>query len=99
MARQIPAGSIEIQTGLYVHDEVKVIGGREYTFRKLYSAKNYCFYDVEQPENYDEEGNLLPAEQRVYAQYSNLAISQSSWTYEQINARYISVPAQSGYQL
>lgn len=99
MAREIPTGSIEIQTGLYLYEFERVIAGTTYLRRELYSAENYCFYDVEQPENYDEEGNLKPAEERVYAQYSSLAISQSSWTYDQLNARYISVPVQDGYEI
>lgn len=99
MARVIPAGSVEIQTGLYLYEFERVIAGTTYLRRELYSAENYCFYDVEQPENYDEEGNLLPEAQRVYRQYSSLAISQSSWTYEQLNAQYISVPIEEGYEI
>lgn len=99
MAREIPEGSVEIQTGLFLHEYQQTIGVNTYTFRKLYSAEGYCYYDVEQPENYDEDGNLLPAEQRVYAQYSALGIGQSSWTYEQLNAKYISVPVQDGFEI
>lgn len=99
MAREIPAGAVEIQTGLYLHEYDLIIGGRTYIKRDLYSSENYCFYDVEQPENYDEEGNLLPEAQRVYAQFSSLGIGASSWTYEQINARYISVPVKDGFEI
>lgn len=99
MAREIPEGSIEIQTGLYVYDFESVIGGTTYVFRRLYSAEGYCYYDLNQPENYDEEGNLKPPAERVYKQYSALAVSQSSWTYEQLNARYISVPIEDGFEI
>jgi hypothetical protein len=102
MAREIPEGSIEIQTGLYLYEYTKTIGGRDYTFRRLYSAEGYCFYDLAQVENYvdgDITGELLPPEQRVYSQYTALAIIQSTWTYEQINAQYISVPVQDGYEI
>lgn len=99
MAREIPAGSVEIQTGLFLYEFQRTIGANTYTFRNLYSSEDYCFYDVDQPENYDEEGNLLPAEQLVYRQYSALAISMSTWTYEQLNAKYISVPVQDGYEI
>ena len=103
MAREIPAGSVEIQTGLYLYEYQKTIGGNTYTFRQLYSAEGYCFYDVTD-EVYDDEGNLIPADQvqpnqRRYAQYASLAISMSSWTYEQLNARFISVPVQDGYEI
>lgn len=95
----IPVGSVEIQTGLYLYQHNQVIGGKEYTFRKLYSADGYCFYDVDQPENYDEDGNLVAENERVYAQYAALGIGAANWTNEQINAKYISVPVKSGYQL
>ena len=103
MIREIPEGSVEIQTGLYVYDEQKTIGGTTYTFRKLYSSDGYCFYDNE-AEVYDEDVNLVAHEdvqpnQRVYAQYASLAVSQSSWTYEQLNARYISVPVDPAYEI
>lgn len=103
MERTIPDGSVEIQTGLYVYDEQKVIGGNTYTFRKLYSGDGYCFYDLND-EIYDEEGNLIPADQvqpnqRPYYRYMALAIIQSSWTYEQLNARFISVPIDPSYEI
>lgn len=96
---EIPAGSVEIQTGLYVYDTTTIIAGTTYPKRKLYSAEGYCFWQVSNPENYDEEGNLLPAEERVYAQYSSLAVSQATWTYEQLNAEFISVPVQEGFEI
>ena len=103
MIREIPNGAVEIQTGLYVYDQQKIIGGNTYTFRYLYSSDGYCFYDNEE-EIYDEEGNLIPPEdvlptQRTYSQYCGLAISMSSLTYEQLNARFISVPVDPSYEI
>lgn len=103
MAREIPTGSIEIQTGLYLCETNVVIAGTTYLRRELYSAENYCFYDNTE-EIYDDEGNLIPDEevlptQRKYAQYRGLAISFSTWTYEQLNARFISVPVQDGFEI
>lgn len=100
---EIPEGSVEIQTGLYLHQYNQTIGGDEYTFRRLYSSEGYCFYDAE-AEVYDEEGNIIPSDevqpnQRLYMQYAALAIAMSSWTYEQLNARYISVPVEEGYEI
>lgn len=92
MARTIPEGAVEIQTGLYLYESTFIMGGVEYTRRELYSAEGYCFYEVDQPENYDEEGNLLPPEDRIYAQYAILA--QSLNTVELINAMFISVPVE-----
>lgn len=99
MIREIPEGSVEIQTGLWLYEYQRTIGGREYTFRQLYSAEGYCFYNMQTPENFDEEGNLLPPEERLYVQFAQLAISMSSWTYEQLGEVFISVPVQDGYYI
>lgn len=99
MARPIPDGSVEIQTGLWMHEYNLVLAGNTYLKRDLYSAEGYCFWQVSNTENYDAEGNLLPESERMYAQYAGLAISMSSWTYEQLNAEFISVPVQEGYEI
>ncbi len=92
--REIPTGSVEVQTGLWWYTYTKTIGGVEYTFGQLYSEQGYCFYKVDQPENYDEDRNLLPANQRVYFTYS-----AGYTTLEQINASIVSVIAQDGYEI
>ena len=94
---------IELQTGLYLEEATKTIGGNTYTFRYLHSSDGYCFYDLED-EIYDEEGNPIAPEdiqpnQRIYYQWMGLAISMSSWTYEQLNAKFISVPVQEGFEI
>jgi hypothetical protein len=99
----IPEGSVEIQTGLWMHEFTQTIAGRVYLRKNLYSTEGYCFYDVTEPV-YDSEGNELPAdeilpEQRVYVQQANLGISESLWSVEQINAKYISVPVDPGYTI
>ena len=90
MTKVIPEGAIEIQTGLYLYESSYAFAGQPCTRRELFSAEGYVFYNVEQPENYDEEGNLLPSEERAYAQYAILAKSLN--TVELINAMFISVP-------
>lgn len=90
--REIPAGAVEIQTGLYWHTVDKVIGGNTYTFGYLYSAEGYCFYDITQPENYDEEGNLKPANGRVYATYASVPVSTDLTI-------FVSVPYEEGYEV
>lgn len=94
MIREIPEGSVLIQTGLYLYEYQKTIAGKTYTFRQLYSAEGYCFYDRTNPENLDEEGNLLPPEQRMYMQYMSCA-----YTPEEINTYIVSVPVQEGYYI
>ena len=71
--RPIPEGSTEIQTGLWAHLVTFTMSGVTYSNYTIYSAEGYCFWDITQPENYDEEGNLLPLEQRVFAQYTRTA--------------------------
>lgn len=93
--REIPEGSVEIQEGLYLYEYTKTIGSTEYTFKELYSAEGYCFYQLSQPENYDEDGNLKPANERVYAQYMHCGISA---TLESINADVVSVLIEAGYE-
>lgn len=99
MLQVIPEGSVEIQTGLWLHEQERIIGGNTYILRKLYSAEGYCFWQVSQPENYDEEGNLKPESERVYAQHAVLGSNTVSWTYEQLNAEFISVPVQDGFEI
>lgn len=94
---------IQLQTGLYLEEYTRTVGSTVRTFRKLHSSDGYCFYDAE-AEVYDEEGNLVAPEDvtpemRVYAQSASLAILFSSWTYEQLNARFISVPIQEGWEI
>ena len=101
--REIPTGSVEIQTGLWLYTTEKTLGGNIYTLKYLYSSEGYCFYD-NTDEIYDEEGNLVPADevqpsQRTYAQYISLGIYTSQWTTEQINTRFISVPVDPSYEI
>ena len=98
--REIPEGSVEIQTGLWLYTYSRVIGGTEYTFRQLYSSEGYYFYDKTQ-EIYreDENGNLylvpedevLPSE-RIYAQYASLGM------YTDVN-NFVSVPVDPSYEI
>lgn len=91
----IPEGSTEIQTGLWLHVTPVTVPNGVLMFGELYSAEGYCFYDLTIPENYDEEGNLLPAEDRMYAQYATCPGDDLDW----INANIVSVPVQPGYEI
>ena len=83
---EIPEGSIKIQTGLWLHQYDMVIGGIIYTFRHLYSADGYCFYE-----------NHLVEEERLYMQHSSVA--QVLSTIELINNWYTSVPIEEGMEI
>lgn len=93
--REIPEGSVEIQTGLWALERHYTFAGQERVSYYLYSAEGYVFWEVSQPENYDEEGNLLPLEQRVFATYASTAYS----TIEELNEAFVSVPYQDGYEV
>lgn len=93
--RPIPEGSTEIQTGLWAAVNSFTVSGNTYTFYDLYSAEGYCFWSVQQPENYDEDGNLLPLEQRVFAQYARTSYRNI----DDLNENFISVPVQDGYEI
>lgn len=92
--RPIPEGSTEIQTGLWAYENHYTFNGVDRMNYHLYSAEGYCFWDTLTPENYDEEGNLLPLEKRVFAQY---AITPYR-TIEELNEVFFSVPVQDGYE-
>lgn len=93
--REIPEGSVEAQTGLWAYLDVFTMNGVTYSYYNIYSSEGYCFYNVDQPENYDEEGNLKPAEQRVYATYCSTVCK----TIDEVNAHFVSVPYQEGYEV
>lgn len=94
--REIPEGSIEIQTGLYAHLHTYTVGGNQRSRYNLYSAEGYCFYKLSTPENYDDEGNLKPVNERVYMTYLSCSILD---TLESINADVVSVPVEEGYEI
>jgi hypothetical protein len=94
MVRQIPLGSVEIQNGLWAYLHSFTVGGVTRSYYKLYSAEGYCFYYVDQPENYDEEGKLKAPTERVYAQFSTCM-----YPFEEINQHYVSVPIEDGYEI
>lgn len=93
--RPIPEGSVEIQTGLWAAENHYTFNGQPRIRYDLYSSEGYCFWEVQQPENYDEEGNLLPLEQRVFAQYARTAYT----SIDALNEAFISVPVQDGYEI
>lgn len=76
ISREIPKGSIEIQKGLWLHETQQTIGNNTYTWRNLYAANGYCFYDLTD-KYYDQEGNEISesevlATQRVYYQFMSI---------------------------
>ena len=85
----IPMNAIEIQEGLYLLETPFTVSGVEHTRRELYSADGYHFWEREQPENYNEEGKLLPLEERQFSEYARLSSYYAST--DLINADFINV--------
>lgn len=94
--RPIPEESVELKEGLWAYLYSYTVGGRPRQRYILYSEEGWCFYQLSQPENYDEEGNLKPANERVYATYMECSILD---TLESLNADCVSVPAEDGYEI
>ena len=94
--REIPAGSIEIQPGLWAELHTYTVGGNIRTRYNLYAATGYCFYSLNVPENFDEEGNLNPPEERLYATFMSCPPSMSI---EDINSMIFCVVVEEGYEI
>lgn len=95
--REIPTTAVEVQTGLWwdYHPRTSVVTGNTIHSGELYASEGYCFYNLMMGENLDEEGNLVPAEDRVYALYATCLCA----TADDVNATYFSVPYQPGYEV
>ncbi len=89
----IPEGSVEVQTGLWAYLRTYTVSGQPRSRYVLYSAEGYCFYVPE--ECFDEEGNPLPENERMYYQFMSTPLT----TIEQVNAYVVSVPVQPGYEI
>lgn len=94
MSRTIPEEAFLYKEGLYIHERIITLGSLTRTAWDLYSAEGWCFYDLQQPENYDEEGNLLPAEDRVYAQFMTMTKDEYY-----VTNYIICVPVEDGYEI
>ena len=97
--RQMPKGSVEIQKGLWLYTTEKVLSGKTYTLKYLYSSNGYCFYDNEE-EIYEEESkDEVKTVQRTYHQYMSLGVNASQLTTTQINTRFISAVVETDYEI
>lgn len=97
MERVIPEDAFLYKEGLYIVESEITVAGMPITKWELYSADGYCFYDLTQPENYvdgDVNGELVPENQRVYAQYMIMRKDE-----EYVTNNIISVPVQDGYEI
>lgn len=93
--REIPEAAVEVQPGLWWHYHPFTFNGNVIPYGELYATEGYCFYDLMVPENFDEDGNLKPAGELLYAIYSTCVCA----TVDEVNAMYFSVPYQPGYEV
>ena len=93
--REIPEGSVEIQEGLWAFLRTYIFKGQERIRYNIYSSEGYCFYNVKQPENYNERGELKSPEEMVYATFCYTVCM----TIEDLNKNFISVPYEEGYEI
>lgn len=73
MERIIPEEAFLVKVGLYVYERSFLFGGKEHVAWDLYSADGWCFYDLQQAENYVDGkigGELVPEDKRVYSRYA-----------------------------
>ena len=84
---------MEVQTGLWADLHEYTFNGNPRQKYILYSAQGYCLYIP--ANNLDEEGILLPEDQRVYYTY----LSSGYRSIEQVNANVVSVPYVPGYEI
>ena len=91
--REIPETAVEVQPGLWANRRTITMGSLSMTTYDLYSAEGYCVYIL--ANSMDENGNLLPAEQRVYYVFINSVYE----TIEEVNSSVVSVPYVPGYEI
>lgn len=90
MSRVIPDGAFLIKEGLYVHERTITLGSLTRTAWDLYSAEGWCFYDLQQAENYVDGiigGELVPEDKRVYAQFATMPKDEEYVTNNIISVR------------
>lgn len=94
MQREIPENAFLYKEGLYIVESEVTVGTIHYTKWELYSAPGWCFYDLQIPENFDEEGNLRPPMERMYAQYR---IMRKDEAY--VDDYIVCVPVEEGFEI
>ena len=96
----IPNEALEIQTGLFLHIYDKIISGKTYVFRHLYSSSGYCFYDntdevyrdIDNGEAIRVSPEEIKPEERTYYTYMSLALDKN------IND-FVSVVSQNNFEI
>lgn len=95
MYREIPSTAIKVEEGKWWNRYSKIIAGKELWFGEIYAEPGYCFYNLEQPENYDEDGNLKDKFELTYLHYMTCICE----TAEMVNAHTVSVKQEVGFNV
>ena len=66
---------------------------RNITIWEVFSLEGYCFYDITQAENYNEDSELLPENERVYMIYMKMRADEKKLK------ELIFVPTKPEYQI
>ena len=91
MNKTIPENAFQYKEGLYINEFEASMGTLHWTVWELYAVDGWYFYDLEQPENYNEEGELLPPEELVYAKFMTMRKNE-----EYVTNNIIPVPVVPG---
>lgn len=67
--KNIPETAFLYKEGLYINEYERTMGSLAWTIWELFADEGYCFYDLQIPENYDDESKLKPVNERVYYTY------------------------------
>ena len=70
--QKIPETAFLYKEGLYINEYTLSVGKHTWTVWELFAADGYCFYDLQIPENYDDDGNLRPVAERTHYKYSKM---------------------------
>lgn len=94
MARVIPENAFLFKDNLYIVETEVTMGSMSLIKWELYTPADYCFYEDTAEINYDEEGNLRPADELMYYQYMIMRKDEVF-----VRDKIIVVPVQEGFEI
>lgn len=92
--KEIPTTAFEFKPGLYINEYNKTIGQLSWVIWELFSQEGYCFYDLQIPENYDENKQLLKNDDLIYYTHSIMRKNE-----QYVNDNIHSVVRQDNYNI
>lgn len=83
---------IEIQTGLMLETNAKVIGGKTVLLRKLYSKDGYCFYSKQEKAEIDNWNSEEKKPTLKYMRFASLGLHDDP-------SNYVSLLIQDNFEI